>query len=362
MVETQFTYLVYLAVKHSPHVWDFAGVLFVASIDIATSFRFSLFRVVNKNFKKARGSYTPTDKILAINIFTNSLRPKRGDFGILDRMKGWIALDIDGTITLDKYSVPQPVTDFLRGLSEEGWKVAMATGRPFAFASMALSKFDFPFIFLPQNGSVALEMPGQQLLFKRYLSSSVVPWLEEAYEGIDTDFVIYAGYEKGDFCYWRPKRLSPEDHRYLEDLQKRQRESWRAVDRYEGLSDFPLIKCFGTEMQMEKVAHRLKRSGKFQVAKIRDPFVEGKFLLLVTDILASKGESLKGVFSRFGRGDHVIAAGDDENDLSLLEVADTKIAMHHAPEILQKNAHFIAPPTKDQGIIQALKMALRNAH
>ena len=63
-------------------------------------------------------------------------------------MNGWIALDIDGTITLDKYSVPQEVVDYLRKLEKSGWNIAMATGRSFVFASMALSKFDFPFTFL----------------------------------------------------------------------------------------------------------------------------------------------------------------------------------------------------------------------
>jgi hypothetical protein len=56
----------------------------------------------------------------------------------------------------------------------------------------------------------------------------------------------------------------------------------------------------------------------------------------------------------------VIAAGDDENDISLLNAADTKIAMSHAPEALQQVADFIAPPTKDCGIIKALQLALRN--
>ena len=70
--------------------------------------------------------------------------------------KGWIALDIDGTITLDKYSVPQPVIDYLGSLSRSGWRIALATGRPYAFASMALSKFDFPYVFLVQNGSAGL--------------------------------------------------------------------------------------------------------------------------------------------------------------------------------------------------------------
>jgi hypothetical protein len=276
--------------------------------------------------------------------------------------KGWIALDIDGTITLDKYSVPKPVTDYLRELSRGGWNIALATGRPFAFAKMALSEFDFPYIFMAQNGSIALEMPSEKILFKNYISSDLVQLVERAYEGLLTDFLVYAGYEKGDFCYWRPKRYSDEDLHYLEDLQKRQKESWQAVDQFLDLDDFPLIKCFGNLAGMNRIAKALRGTGKFQVAKIRDPFVKGYYLLLVTDQKASKGSALKEVFKIKGRGRKVIAAGDDENDISLLQAADLKIAMAHAPESLQEVATFIAPPTQDHGIIHALKMALRNVN
>ena len=274
--------------------------------------------------------------------------------------KGWIALDIDGTITFDKYSVPREVVDYLRKLNQDGWNIALATGRPLAFAAMALIQFDFPYTFLPQNGSAALEMPSKKLLFKKYILPSNIPLVEKAFEGIDTDFLIYAGYEKGDFCYFRPSRFSPDDLAYLEDLQKRQNEKWEAVDSFSKLDDFPLIKCFGSEERMARVAQSLRQSGKFQVAKIRDPFQPGYFLLLVTDAKASKGDSLCEVFKLKGRGGRVIAAGDDENDISLLNAADTKIAMSHAPEALQQVADFIAPPTKDCGIIKALQLALRN--
>ncbi len=278
--------------------------------------------------------------------------------------KGWIALDIDGTITLDKYSVPSAVTDFLRSLQRDGWNIAMATGRPLAFAQMALSEFDFPYTFLAQNGSLALEMPEKRLLFKSYISSTSIPLLEKAYEGIDSDFLIYAGFEKGDFCYWRPKHFSREDLHYLSDLQKRQKEKWEELSQYQHLpiDAFPLVKCFGDEARVSCIANRLRSFGHFEVAKIRDPFAEGYQILLVTDQKASKGNALLKVLQLKGRGQRIIAAGDDENDISLLKVADVKIAMAHAPETLQQVATFIAPPTKDCGIIDALKIAVRNAH
>ncbi|MGB7978339.1 MAG: HAD family hydrolase [Chlamydiales bacterium] len=278
--------------------------------------------------------------------------------------KGWIALDIDGTLTLAKYSVPTEVALFLRHLQKEGWRIALATGRPFAFAAMALTEFDFPYIFLAQNGSLALEMPHKKLLFKSYISREAIPLVEKAYEGIDSDFLIYAGYEEGDFCYWRPERFSYEDRDYLIDLQQRQPEKWREAGRYEemNLKSFPLIKCFGKEARMDLIAGRLKALGSFEVAKIRDPFEAGTYILLVTDSKASKGLSLSRVLQLKGRGATVIAAGDDENDISLLNVADIKIAMAHAPESLQQVATFIAPPTEELGIIHALQIAIRDAN
>ena len=276
--------------------------------------------------------------------------------------KGWIALDIDGTITLDKYSVPEEVVSFLRQLVHEGWKLVMATGRSLSFGSMVLKEFDFPYYFLVQNGSASFEMPGATPLFTRYIPASQLPAIEAAYEGIPSDFLIYSGYEKKDICYYRPDRFSAEELQYLSRLQKMQKENWRAMEHFDGkeIGSFPLAKCFGPLGQMKKIAERLRETGRFNVPKIRDPFNESSELLLVTDRMASKGLGLSELMRQKGKASVLIAAGDDENDLSLFDVADIKIAMAHAPPVLHERADFIAPPTAELGILRALKMALHD--
>ncbi len=276
-------------------------------------------------------------------------------------MKGWIALDIDGTITQDKYSVPRDVIDFLSKAHQGGWQIALATGRAFVFASPALEDFGFPFILLPQNGSIAIDMPSRDVLFRSYLPAAAIPVIESAYQGIDTDFLVYSGFENQDRCYFRPNRLSKEDLLYVESVKKREIETWIEVDQFPLVQEVPLVKCFGRIDLMKKVALRLSATGLFQVSIIRDPFHTSYHILLVTYRNASKGLSLKEVFSLKGRGSIVIAAGDDENDISLLQAADVKIAMPHAPENVRKIADFIAPPVAEQGIIQALKIAINNA-
>lgn len=275
-------------------------------------------------------------------------------------MKGWIALDIDGTITVDKYSVPTPVIMYLHELQSSGWNIAIATGRSSIFASMALSELNFPYTLIVQNGSAVLQMPGKKILHKKYLPASSILAVEKAFEEIDGNFLVYSGCEKGDFCYYKPKNLSLKQQAYVHQLQLREKEPPRPLDSFEGLVDTPLIKCFGSKEQMLSLAEKLRQTGLFQIAFIRDPFDgEGARLLLLTDRATSKGTALEEMIRQQGRGQVVIAAGDDENDESLLLKADVKIAMAQAPDSLKKLADWVAGPVEELGIIPALQWALQ---
>lgn len=274
---------------------------------------------------------------------------------------GWIALDMDGTITLDKYSVPEPVVTYLRQRVNDGWKIAIATGRPFKLAQMALKTFDFPYIILPQNGTAALQMPSKIELFRRYIPVTHLAEIDAAFEGTPGDYIVFNGYDHGDQLYWRPNRMDEEQTFYVENIAKSHGEIPIAVVSFQGLkeSSIPIVKCFGTLTDMTRVTNNLKNNEHFNLTLIRDPYAEDYYILLITDRSASKGQSLLAAIDILGWKGTIIAAGDDENDKSLLEVADIKIAMAHAPEHLHNVADFIAPPTHEFGIIQALELALR---
>lgn len=268
-------------------------------------------------------------------------------------MKGWLALDIDGTITQDKYRIPTEVIDYLSDCFQAGWKIAFATGRAFVFARQVLEKIPFPFILMPQNGSIAVRMPTQEILFKRYMSPSVLGCLDVATDG---KYLIYSGMENGDRCYYLAEKFSKNELHYIHELQIREKEEWvQGIIHF----DFPLVKCFGKLEAMKKVERKIQESELFNASLIRDPFHTSHYILLITNKNTSKGTSLQEIFLREGRGKIVIAAGDDVNDLSLLKAADVRIAMPHAPEELRKIADFIAPSVEERGIIQALKVCAR---
>jgi Cof subfamily protein (haloacid dehalogenase superfamily) len=278
----------------------------------------------------------------------------------MEKHRGWIALDIDGTITNQAHHVAPKVVEYLHSLAKEGWSLMFITGRTFSFAHSLLHAFDFPYYLAVQNGADILYMPEKKLLQRYYMNAPIVKTVEKAYKGQEEDFIIYTGFEKGDFCYFRPERFSPPLRAHLDLISSLSPEPWKEVDNFEfGSEDhFPLIKCLGSEKEMKKVHAALAPSDELSVTLIRDPLGEELFLNLVTHRDATKGSALEHVMKQVGASGPVIAAGDDLNDVSMLKKADVKIVMESAPKEMHGMADILAISAQNLGIVDALTQGI----
>ena len=93
---------------------------------------------------------------------------------------------------------------------------------------------------------------------------------------------------------------------------------------------------------------------------IGDPCGEGVeyYVGQATHAKADKGHALRRYIDRVGGGVPVIAAGDDNNDIPMLETADVAIAMGTAAGPIRAIADLVAPSAKEYGIIAGLKAAI----
>lgn len=273
-------------------------------------------------------------------------------------MKGIIAFDIDGTLTHRLDWIDPKVVEFLKELAAQEWQLAFLTGRIFSFAWQILHHFPFPYLLAVQNGADILEMPSKKSLKRNYLSSQIVPHIEEVYQGQREDFIIYAGIDRGDFCYFRPGRFSKPMLEYLEVLQTLSAAKWQVSDFiFKKGTHFPLIKAFGEKPGMEKLHCELKIHPELEVSMIRDPIDPKLYLNLITHAEAGKGKVIQFIRDYF-QPPLVIAAGDDHNDLKMLKEADLAIAIETAPPNVLAEADLFAKPAKELGIIKAVQEAI----
>lgn len=270
--------------------------------------------------------------------------------------KGWIALDIDGTLTAEIDSIPGEVSRYLETLVHEGWNILILTGRALSYFNSVMNAFSFPYYLAIQNGADILKMPEMKLVNRQYLTTKELKVIEKLHLS-EEDMIIYSGFEQGDFCYFRPHKFSKPLLEHLDHLKKYSPQPWKQMETFDFASDFsfPLIKCFGNEETIRKIEVELNLIPSLHASTIRDPVTKRHHFNIVTHRHSTKGKALRSIVGDSAL--RIIAAGDDRNDLSMFAEADISIVMETAPKDVLAVADIIAPSAAKHGIIEALQKA-----
>lgn len=273
---------------------------------------------------------------------------------------GIIALDIDGTLTVDHHPIEPDVVTYLNSLFKSGWSFIFITGRTFSRGYEVLKTIPFPYYFAAQNGSIIIEMPSRRIVSKKYLSRTVIPLIEEICKDEPSDFVMYTGFENRDLCYYRPAYFDQELLKYLKERTEMFNETWQEIQSFDDMlqNEFSSIKCFGKYASASRIAKRIETELNLHIPLIRDPFNRDYYVAQATHPEADKGLALSEIVKNLPKGSVSIAAGDDHNDVSMLNVASLKVVMDTAPKELLAMADIIAPSAKEKGIIVGLKQAI----
>jgi hypothetical protein len=263
---------------------------------------------------------------------------------------GTLALDIDGTLTDSTHTIPHAVIEKLTELNEAGWEIMLVTGRSYRFASETLFHFPFPYILLVQNGADAIEMPSRAAISHAYLPKSTLLAIDPL-----LPLIVYTGPAYGDQCYYIEDRFDAIALAYLKKLQEKATLSLTPIPSFEQLEQkaFPLIKGIADRATLSRAQEELCHL-QIEQSHIQDPFFPDRSFLLITAQGVDKGRRVIGVMKDRGLSRPIVAAGNDLNDLPLLQIADRAIAMEGSPQQLLDVADTIAPPSSEMGILAAL--------
>lgn len=273
-------------------------------------------------------------------------------------LKGTLALDIDGTITVQHRILDKKVKTYLEHLCKQGWALLFVTGRTFSFAEPILQGFEAPFSLAVQNGAALYQMPGELIQAKHYLSVSSIPRFRDLLRAHGVGLLIESGRPNRDLCYYCPEDFSEEEKEYLSFRMSISPEKWEKVESSfkVPLQEFAVGKFFAKKEVASQLAEAISSNGQFNVIVIRDPFRPGFHLALINEKGASKGTIIDELPTM---QKPLIVAGDDYNDLAMLKKGDIKIVMGNAPQELHAVGDIVAPPAAENGIIAGLEEALK---
>ncbi len=262
---------------------------------------------------------------------------------------GILALDIDGTVTGALHAMPAEVERYLADQVKEGWEVVFITGRTFDYGYEVLRECTFPYYYASFNGAQLMRMPEREVVRRHEADGALVPLIVKACgaEGADPQLHGVEG------AAWRPHKLIEADRLYLEERLARSGETWAVVEEF-AHEPFLYAKVFAPREALERIAGRLKGAAVV-CSVIQDPLRPLQAVMLITTKGATKGAALRDV--RKLVGGVAIAAGDDFNDVSMLEEADVSIAMQSAPQSVREMADIVAPSSAENGIIEGIEKA-----
>lgn len=251
-----------------------------------------------------------------------------------------ICSDLDGTMLNEQNAIPKVNLEAIEYFRSEGGKIILATGRFPGAVIPAIDGFlpDYPCIC--HNGCSMYDLAKDEYVEITALDDDVVEVADEIIRLFPT-----AGIEimnKEGMCV--PKRnFATDRHAEYEKIASTTADGVRNTPK-------PWIKMVAAEDP--DVVEEIKRH--FSDSPFREKYnmlQAHKFYYEIFNKTAGKGDTLKRLCEKYGINlKNVIAIGDNENDITMLDVAGTAVAVSNAHSEVKAHADFITCSNEDGAI------------
>lgn len=269
-----------------------------------------------------------------------------------------IALDMDGTLFNSKGEISQKDKEIIRKATEAGVAVAVATGRAYVDLPIDLLCEIGVRYAITGNGSAVYKMPTMECVFSDCMDKELVCEILEEIRKLDIYYDVYI-----DGRVYRPEsvthiirkmdmpasvyELVERTRIVVDDLVEYMKETDGQVEK--ATLNFALLED-GTLLDRDKTTEILERYP--QIEYLSGGFHNWEF----TKAGVNKGSGLKFLAERIGVAmDETMACGDSQNDFSMLEAAQTAVAMANATEQIKAAADFITLSNEESGVGYAIE-------
>ena len=258
-----------------------------------------------------------------------------------------IAIDMDGTLLLPDHTISPAVKTAIAAARARGVNVVLTTGRPYAGVHSYLKELH-------------MEQPGDYCI---------------TYNGALVQ-------KAGDGSTVAQTALSYDD--YLEQLSREVGSHFHALDRntlYTANRDIsyytvhesfvatiPLVFCEAEKMDPETQFLKVMMIDEPEIldkvisripAEVKEKYTVLKsapYFLEILDKRVNKGTGVKSLADALGiKAEEVMAIGDQENDIAMIEYAGVGVAMDNAIPSVKEIANFVTKSNLEDGVAYAIE-------
>lgn len=276
------------------------------------------------------------------------------DDSLLDEInkarKNLLFTDLDGTLFNSESEISKEMHDALKAMTDRGHKFVICSGRPLPsiMERINLLNLDFSnFYVISNNGGLIYDVAAKSKLYEAKLEPSIIAEVEILCK--EAGIHIHSYTEKEIVGY-------DED----EEVKFYRSRIHMPFIKTESLADY--LKDGAYKLQIIHLSDRSKLENlrDLILCKLSDSvdafFSNDKYLEILPKGV-SKGIAVKYLTAYLSMPiAHSFAAGDDENDIPMIEAAGTGIAMANAKEKVKATANIVTKEDNDHdGLIEIIK-------
>lgn len=259
----------------------------------------------------------------------------------------YIALDLDGTLLNSQREISQITKDYLIDVQEAGHKIILCSGRSYLGMKpiaeiLEIAKYDG--YLVSYNGGVGIDVKSGTELFGNRFDVNQVKTLYDLVSSYAENFVSYG---EGTI-----------NSNVINDRIKISSELMQAKITKDIFVPSPKVVLQDEVEIIEEIYPKIKEIIREYNSEY-NVFRSVPHLIEITPPNSDKATGLKHLFSIKELSGKLIAFGDGENDLSMLEYADISVAMDNAMANVKAIADFVTLSNDENGIVHQLEQILQ---
>ncbi|HET9183546.1 MAG TPA: Cof-type HAD-IIB family hydrolase [Candidatus Angelobacter sp.] len=268
-----------------------------------------------------------------------------------------IAIDIDGTLLDPHFQVSAQNLAALRSAHEAGAQILLATGRRHDYALPIAQELGFPVWLISSNGALIRSTQGETFYLDRLPRSSAIKLIRHMDDFRGNAVLTFDRPGHDALILERVQELNQTIARWIQNNERYIRYISPLEDALTHEDPIQAMYC-GRVGRMQQAQLRLAQAdflGELTILRTQYDHRD----LCILDVLnrdCSKGHALRRWAEHHGISrSHIMAIGDNYNDLEMLQFAGLPVIMGNASEELKQNGWKLTASNAESGVAQALE-------
>ena len=269
-----------------------------------------------------------------------------------------VASDLDGTLLNKNKEITPRLFAALKKLDELGIYFVPSTGRPFGTVPQAIKELPFLKYVITSNGATIYDAVEQKNIIENYLTPEAVDAVIEIARELPviTEYFIEgkAYIAKKVYDDLSPFDLTESHVTYIKNSRTPVEDFWNEMKRNNTVLEN--INLVFADMELRKETwNRLKALGLASVTAATTKNIE------ITSLYATKAKALEKLCEVLGfTRENVLAMGDGDNDMPMIQFAGIGVAMANGEEHIKQAADIIADDCNDFGAAKILEQIIES--